>query len=340
MKTSARVLRTINKLRARADRDSHAMTADYADRLDAEARAMGYDKWSDFLRGAVRSGEAASITRLVTVGGIGGRHAFVDPAFAKALQDGEIDDEVQAYRHFVRTTIDAPGILMACSVAAGSWDGDLVRRREMSASLWTGRPGQDRLVQSVAELAAALAGILVKEAQRGISDLLPPLWRHRPPGVHALRDALLQSRAYEAMDGEDDAADAHSHAETWWRSLSKAIEDHHPLGLSSGARHLFKPHEDGMRRAVEDLLVDRLSAACDVAPAPPPPDASAVAMTRATFIDGMARRLAWRRSTTAEKERKAAEHELDQFLDQMGLRFGDHTWSWTTTMARQLADLA
>lgn len=341
MKTSARVLRTINKLRARASRDSQAMTANYADRLDAEARAMGYDKWGDFLRGAVKSETVSGIRRLVTVGGIAGRHAFVDVDFAKALQDGRIEDEVEAYARFVADTVDAQAVADACSVPADAWDGDIVRREGMSSSLWTGAAGQDRLIQSVSELAAAMMGTIARLSVRGQEDLVPLLWRGRPPSVHALRDAIMQSRAHAVMDDSiPDAEAAHAHAEGWWTAMSKAIDQHHPLGMSSGARHLFKPHEDGMRRAVEDLLVDRLGEACLRAPTPVPADAPTLASARKNFEDVMASRLVARGGTTTKAAAAHACVALDDFLSEMDIAFGDHAWSWTSSMARGLADLA
>jgi hypothetical protein len=341
MKTSARVLRTINKLRARASRDSQAMTANYADRLDAEARAMGYDKWGDFLRGAVRSETISGIKRLVTVGGIAGRHAFVDAAFAQDLQDGRIDDEVEAYARFVAETIDVPGLAAACAIPAAAWDGDLARREAMSSSLWIGPAGQDRLIQSVAELAAAMMGVVARLAVRGEHDLVPPLWRGRAPSVHALRDAVMQSRAHAVMDGSiPDGEAAQAHAEEWWKAMSEAIEEHHPLGISSGARHLLKPHEDGMRRAVEDLLVDRLGQACRHASSPMPPDPEMLRTARREFESAVAARLVAREGVSPKAASRRGRAELEAFLSEMDVGFGDPAWSWTSAMARSLADLS
>lgn len=341
MKTSARVLRTINKLRARASRDSQAMTANYADRLDAEARAMGYDKWGDFLRGAVRSETVSGIKRLVTVGGIAGRHAFVDAEFAQALQDGRIEDEVEAYARFVADTIDVEGMATACAVPAAAWDGDIVRRDVLSAAFWTGAAGQDRLIQSVAELAAAMMGVVARQAARRDHDLVPMLWRGRAPSIHTLRDAVMQSRAHSVMDGSlPEPEAAHAHAEGWWTSMSKAIEELHPLGISSGVRHLFKPHEDGMRRAVEDLLVDRLGHACRHAPPPVPADPEMLAAARREFESLVAARLVARDGLPAKIAARRARAELETFLAEMDIGFGDHAWSWTSSMARGLADLS
>jgi len=346
MAISPAILRTISRLRSRAGRDSKAMTADYRDRLDAEAKAMGYDKWGDFLRGAVRGGAVSSITRLVTVGGIGGRHAFVDPDFARRLKNGEIVDEGQAYLEMIESSIDPAVMSNALSIPARTMElqQEVERRDMIAASFWTGAYGQDRIVQTAAELCSVISSLTSMAIDAGTSHawMLPPLWTGRAPSAHAVRDVVVHIRAHrvDTVDDIGDGLETERHAESWWRDLERAIDAHHPLGVSSGVRHLFKPHEDGMRRAMEDLLVDRLSAVCRRVPKSDPAKPDRIVAARKTFEEIMTKRMAAKTGVNQSDHGSMARAELDGFLNQSGMPFGDDAWSWTPTMARRLADIA
>lgn len=302
---------SIHDLKARARSIARSGPLTYCQALDEIARRRGFPHWKALSSENVRSSDADTSRRVARK---------INDWIGSAIREGSTED-------------DALLLLTDPTMPSD-------RRRATALRLMAPLPDDPESVaisHAAGELCAILAHLVLSD---GVRSLLPPLWEGRRPCSAAFRDAVASAAGGQTADPDSRLGSSLPAAacSLWLAAIREAAEtsslpEDHLAGISTieGAHPAFL-------RSVLSLLEKRLTGLSSRLPTAPSPPASVARRERAAFERMVAERYLVRAGGQGADHLESARINVDQFLSDEGVSFGDPKITWGRPLANRIAD--